>query len=119
ELRASTLRAVYAWALPFALAAGFSCDFEALREAHQHVADEQLASWRERHPQVNVIADVRCAHPVNALATAGDRADLLVVGSHGRNAIESIVLGSVSRGVLHHAHCTVTVVRAKDAPTPA
>ncbi|MFI7154627.1 universal stress protein, partial [Nonomuraea sp. NPDC050022] len=82
-------------------------------------ADEQLASWRERHPQVNVIADVRCAHPVNALATAGDRADLLVVGSHGRNAIESIVLGSVSRGVLHHAHCTVTVVRAKNAPTPA
>ncbi|MEV0353087.1 universal stress protein, partial [Nonomuraea sp. NPDC050680] len=45
------------------------------------------------------------------------RADLLVVGSHGRSAIGSIVLGSVSRGVLHHARCTVTVVRAKDAPS--
>ncbi|MEU7746042.1 universal stress protein [Nonomuraea sp. NPDC049158] len=119
ELRGSTLRAVYAWALPFALAAGFSCDFEALREAQQRIAEEQLTSWRERYPQVKVIADVRCAHPVDALAAAGDRADLLVVGSHGRSAIGSIVLGSVSRGVLHHARCTVTVVRAKDAPTPA
>ena len=118
ELRGSTLRAVYAWALPFALAAGFSCDFEALREAQQGVAKEQLTPWRERYPNVKVIADVRCAHPVDALAAAGDRADLLVVGSHGRTAIGSIILGSVSRGVLHHAHCTVAVVRAKDAPTP-
>ncbi|MFD1546041.1 universal stress protein [Nonomuraea guangzhouensis] len=118
ELRGSTLRAVYAWALPFALAAGFSCDFEALREAQQGVAKEQLTPWRERYPNVKVIADVRCAHPVDALAAAGDRADLLVVGSHGRTAIGSIILGSVSRGVLHHAHCTVAVVRANDAPTP-
>jgi nucleotide-binding universal stress UspA family protein len=118
-LRGSTLRAVYAWSLPFALAAGFSSDFEALREAHQQVAESQLAAWRERCPQVKVIADVRCAHPVETLATAGDQADLLVVGSHGRSAIGSIVLGSVSRGVLHHARCNVAVVRAQETPTPA
>jgi len=118
-LRGSTLRAVYAWSLPFALAANFSTDFEAVREAHQQVAESQLAAWRERCPQVKVIADVRCAHPVETLATAGDQADLLVVGSHGRSAIGSIVLGSVSRGVLHHARCNVAVVRAQETPTPA
>ncbi|MEU4223117.1 universal stress protein [Nonomuraea sp. NPDC026600] len=119
ELRGSTLRAVYAWSLPFAFAAGFSCDFEALRETNQRVADDQLASWREKYPQVKVITDVRCAHPVKTLAAAGDRADLLVIGSHGRSAIRSIVLGSVSRGVLHHAQCAVAVVRAQDPSTPA
>ncbi|MFI7707540.1 universal stress protein [Nonomuraea sp. NPDC049480] len=119
ELRGSRLRAVYAWSLPFALAAGFSCDFEALREANQHVAEEQLAPWRERCPQVKVIVDVRRAHPVETLAAAGDRADLLVVGSHGRSAVGSIVLGSVSRGVLHHARCNIAVVRAHETPTPA
>ncbi|MEO3892568.1 universal stress protein [Nonomuraea sp. B5E05] len=118
-LRGSTLRAVYAWSLPFGLTTGFSCDFEALREVHQQVAEEQLAPWRERCPQVQVIADVRCAHPVETLAAAGDQADLLVVGSHGRSAIGSIVLGSVSRGVLHHARCNVAVVRAHETATPA
>ena len=119
ELRGSTLRAIYAWALPFAFAADFSCDFEALRQTNERVAEDQLTPWRKRYPQVKVVADVRCGHPVNALTAAGDRADLLVVGSHGRGAIGSIVLGSVSRSLLHHAHCTVAVVRAKDTPTPA
>ncbi|MFI6925295.1 universal stress protein [Nonomuraea spiralis] len=113
ELRGAALRAVHAWPLPFALAPDFSCDIEALRESHLHVAREQLDPWRERHPQVKVIADVQCGHPVRTLAAAGERAALLVVGSHGRTGLEAIVLGSVTRGVLHHAHCTVAVVRAR------
>ncbi|NUT44115.1 MAG: universal stress protein [Thermoactinospora sp.] len=111
-LRHSRLRAVYAWPLPFALAPDFSCDLEALRQSHQRVARDQLAPWQARHPDVTVIADVHSGHPVKSLAAAGDRADLLVVGSHGRSGLGSIVLGSVSRGVLHHARCTVAVVRA-------
>ena len=45
------------------------------------------------------------------LAEAGQaQADLLVVGSHGRGALWTEVLGSVSTGVLRHAPCPVLVV---------
>jgi nucleotide-binding universal stress UspA family protein len=50
-------------------------------------------------------------HPVRALADASSGAELLVVGCHGRGAVRSILLGSVSHGVLHLATSPVAVVR--------
>lgn len=38
-------------------------------------------------------------------------ADLIVVGTRGRNAARRVVLGSVSTNVVHHAPCDVLVVR--------
>ena len=42
--------------------------------------------------------------------TARGKADLIVVGSHGRG-FWGRLLGSVSNGVVHHAPCSVLVVR--------
>lgn len=39
------------------------------------------------------------------------RADLIIVGSHGYNRWERLLLGSVSDSVIHHAPCSVMVVR--------
>jgi nucleotide-binding universal stress UspA family protein len=39
------------------------------------------------------------------------RPDLLVVGSHGRSVAGRILLGSVSTDLVHHARCSVRVVR--------
>ena len=37
-------------------------------------------------------------------------ADLVIVGSHGRQGLAEIMLGSVSNYVMHHATCSVLVV---------
>jgi nucleotide-binding universal stress UspA family protein len=39
------------------------------------------------------------------------QADLIVLGSRGLSGLQRLLLGSVSEGVLSHAHCPVLVVR--------
>jgi nucleotide-binding universal stress UspA family protein len=39
------------------------------------------------------------------------RADLIVVGSHGRTGLERCLLGSVAEYVVRHARCSVEVAR--------
>jgi nucleotide-binding universal stress UspA family protein len=38
-------------------------------------------------------------------------ADLILIGSHGRKALERFFMGSVSEAVARHAHCSVEIVR--------
>jgi nucleotide-binding universal stress UspA family protein len=49
-----------------------------------------------------------------ALSEAARNAELLVVGSRGRGGFRSLLLGSVSQGVVTHTTCTVAVVRDND-----
>ena len=46
-----------------------------------------------------------------AIIEAADGADLIVVGSRGRGGFRSLLLGSVSSAVIHHASCPTVVVR--------
>jgi nucleotide-binding universal stress UspA family protein len=39
--------------------------------------------------------------------------DVIVVGSHGRGALERLLLGSVSDQVVRHAPCPVLVIRPR------
>jgi|SRR5437879_5807600 len=41
------------------------------------------------------------------------RADLIVVGSHGRRGFERFLMGSVSDAVARHAKCSVQIVRIR------
>ncbi|WP_431895225.1 universal stress protein [Nonomuraea sp. bgisy101] len=111
KLRGSMLRALHAWQLPVHLySPGFVYDMDDIRNRQLKVVAETIAACRKEYPDVKVVEDVRQAHPVEALTEASAVADLVVVGSHGRNALERSLLGSVSRGALHHARCPVAVV---------
>lgn len=52
-------------------------------------------------------------------AAQSSRADLIVMGTHGRKGVPRLVLGSVTEKVLHRASCAVLTVppAAADAPT--
>jgi nucleotide-binding universal stress UspA family protein len=79
----------------------------------KRLAAEALVAWRERYPQVDIEETVVMGHPVAVLCEASEAADLIVVGSRGLGGLGSAVLGSVSHGVLHHAHCPTAVVHAR------
>src|SRR5690606_8479072 len=114
RLRGARIRAVYAWRLPILpLVPEIGYDPEEAREAEHRILSSALEPWRNRYPDVEVTEEAVLAHPVDALTAAAAGAALLVVGSHGRGALGSLVLGSVSRAVLHHAYCPVAVVRPR------
>jgi len=57
---------------------------------------------------------IRSGHPVDEIVKEAmkSKADLIVLGSHGRGAVRAAVLGSVTYGVLHKdAKIPVLVVR--------
>jgi nucleotide-binding universal stress UspA family protein len=58
---------------------------------------------------------VRDGHPRTAIVDEARkwRADLIVMGSHGRTGLTRLLLGSVSLYVVSHAPCSVEVVRRK------
>ncbi|MBP2706997.1 universal stress protein [Microbispora sp. RL4-1S] len=115
RLRGATLRAIFAWRVPvYTLAPEVTYDIDEVMEAQQRAVSERLANHRRDNPEVAVREDLVYGHPAQALAEASGTADLLVVGSHGRGALGTVALGSVSRAILHHSACPVAVVRPRD-----
>jgi nucleotide-binding universal stress UspA family protein len=83
---------------------------EAARRDVRLMVNEALeASGGDDDLEVSVRAVT--GHPVKALVDAAADADILVVGSRGAGAFTRLLLGSTSSGVVHHASCTVVVVR--------
>jgi nucleotide-binding universal stress UspA family protein len=55
-------------------------------------------------------SELVCAAPVPTLVDLSKEAYMVVVGCRGESAPERILLGSVSTGLIHHAHCPVAVI---------
>ncbi len=113
DRRGLPLTVVHAWA-PEYVGAGIAYlaeDAPQVAEEEEALAAEVLAGWAEKYPDVTVRRVFIRAHPVAALVDASKGAELVVVGSRGRGGFAGLLLGSVSQGVLHHAHCPVMVVR--------
>jgi len=122
KLRGSTLRAVHAWMLPAVATAeapwalippGSYLDVssdeieKAAAEALEREIEETAAGSDvtvERFLQEGLAADV--------IVDASSDAELVVVGTRGRGAIATLVLGSTSHHVIQHSHSPVVVVPA-------
>ncbi|TJZ59306.1 universal stress protein [Streptomyces piniterrae] len=76
---------------------------------------EGLFGWREKYPEVPVQRDVLLGHPAAKLAGAATGARCLVVGSRGHGGFRGMILGSVSRTLVHLAPCPLVVVPGQPA----
>ena len=81
------------------------------RRVEVQAALDGAVNWVKEHvPNLDVTGEVVVGDPAGLLHEAGRNAQLLVVGSRGRGAVASALLGSVSRATLHGAKCPVMVV---------
>lgn len=114
------LTVVHTWDLDLdstAAAVAVSVDWQQAGEQERTVVAEVLAGYAAEFPTVDVRRDVVRGHPVAELVRESENAALLVLGTRGRRGLKSLVLGSVTHGVLHGAHCPVAVVPPSEDPT--
>ena len=83
----------------------------ALQSAAEKALAESLAGWNERYPEVTVHRLVECERPARHLLDKSERAQLVVVGSHGRGGFAGMLLGSVSTAVAQAARVPVIIAR--------
>jgi nucleotide-binding universal stress UspA family protein len=90
-------------------------DEEARGEA-QALADEAAERLREAGMDASATAEAADTSVASAILEAAERegAEVVAVGSRGRSAFQSALLGSVSNTVVHHSPLPVLVVRAPD-----
>lgn len=89
----------------------FGIDSSAVQSAADKTLAESLAGWQERYPEVVVRRVVEFERPVRHLLELAEKAQLVVVGSHGRGGFAGMVLGSVSTAVAQEARVPVIVGR--------
>jgi nucleotide-binding universal stress UspA family protein len=116
--RGTGLLAVHAWTHPVSTGPGdmlpLVYDVDDVQAEEDRLLAESIVGCRDRYPDVAIDHRLVRGRPAPTLIAESARAQLLVVGSHGRGGFAGLLLGSVSHAVLHHARCPVVIVRSPD-----
>jgi nucleotide-binding universal stress UspA family protein len=107
---------VHAWSIPIVSYPDMVMPFPAnVIDDIARDAQRAMDAALQRHvtPGVTLTGQVVCGDARDALVEAATKAkaDLLVVGTHGRRGIQRALLGSVAESIVRHAPCPVLVVR--------
>lgn len=89
--------------------------YDEAEEAARREHDELARGMTEQLAMAGIPAEAErrdgdAATEILAASNAA-KADLIVVGTHGRTGMKRVLLGSVARNVLQHANCSVLIVR--------
>ena len=102
---------------------GYLPDTSELEKAARENASKVIDSTGEKlrsmfgPATVDISGEVLFGSPDSRIVETAEEigADLIILGSHGYKRWERLLLGSVSSSVVHHAHCSVLVVRSAAA----
>ncbi|MEO6532280.1 MAG: universal stress protein [Pseudolysinimonas sp.] len=111
----SELQVLHGWRLPPSSVdplAAMVIDPAQEGEWHRAVLAQVADAVRAAFPDVVVHEELTESFAARALVEGGRRASMIVMGSHGRGTIGSLVLGSTTRDVIHISSTPVCVVRS-------
>lgn len=85
-------------------------------KAAENAAAEAVKILQQKNPNLIVTTAVIEGSPKDIILKEAESfgADLIVVGSHGRGAVQRFLMGSVSQAVALHATCSVEIVRNRN-----
>jgi nucleotide-binding universal stress UspA family protein len=96
---------------------GYDPALETALESQKQNAEALVRKAAEllRARGIKVAAALEVGDPKSKILDVAEewRADLIVVGSHGRRGFERFLMGSVSDAVARHAKCSVQIVRIR------
>lgn len=101
---------------PFIVSANYVYTLDALaRKQADTFVEKGVEDLKNCFPdgELNLTTKTLAGSPAQSIVAEAEEwgADLIVVGSHGYGFWERMMLGSVSQSVIHHAPCSVLVVR--------
>lgn len=85
------------------------------KKASEAVEDARARIEKGVTKSLKITTETFDGSPKKVIVEEAERwgADLIIVGSHGYGWWERVLLGSVSQAIVHHAPCSVEVVRVR------
>lgn len=86
-------------------------------ESRREAIEEKFTQFLKDEKLEGATTEIRFGSPGAEIAECADeqKAELVVLSSHGYHGIKRMLLGSVAEVVIRHVHCSVLVLRRSDA----